>query len=136
MLSSPVTSIEPHTPAVVTKVSLPEMQRRLVEEVSGWSRVLVQREMQGPGDMPRAMHRIEGRYGIPYHVLWTLRYRPPKDIAASIYFALKAAHQAECERQLRLLEHELSITRAALGASHSAVAQVEAVLGAADEKGT
>ena len=34
---------------------------------------------------------------------------------ASVYLRLQAAYRAECERQQKLLEHELSITKAKTG---------------------
>lgn len=73
---------------------------------------LVQRESRGPGDLDNAMRRIEQRYGVPYSVLWSLRYRTPKDILLGVFQKIQAAYQAECARQVSLLEHELTITKA------------------------
>ncbi|MCA1298014.1 hypothetical protein [Stappia indica] len=74
---------------------------------------IVQREIRGPGDLSNAMRRIEQRHGIPYGLLWGLRYRPPKDIMLGAYNALRRAYRTECARQARLLEHELKMAEAA-----------------------
>jgi len=52
---------------------------------------------------------------VPLRTFWALRYRPPKTIAADIYLRLCAAYQAECERQMRKLRHELETTKAIAG---------------------
>lgn len=104
----------------------------LVEQAAGWANGLVLREARGPGDLPNAMQRLEHRYGIPAQTFWSLRYRKPKDVLASIYFRLRAAYEAECERQQKLLRHELEITKAIAGPDHAAVLAAEAVVGAGD----
>lgn len=116
----------------VCKTSLREAQtpepNEIVEEAAAWAEAMVSREARGPGDLPNAMERIARRYGIPHSVLWSLRYRRPKDLFASVYFKLRAAYEAECERQLRQLQHELEITKARAGAAHPAVVAAEAVV--------
>lgn len=77
-----------------------------VEHAARMSRVMVAREMRGPGDTEAAMRRIEARYGVPYSLQWSLRYRPPKDILVGAWLRLSAAYQAECERQERLWRTE------------------------------
>lgn len=42
---------------------------------------------------------------------------------------LQAAYQAECERQLRKLQHEIQITEAIAGADCSAVRAAKALVG-------
>lgn len=74
------------------------------------------------------MRRLEARYGIPWRTFWSLKYRPPSDVFVSIYNRLQAAYQSECERQMRLLAHEIEIAKAK-GLSHSpAVAKAEALV--------
>ena len=85
---------------------------------------LVTRESRGPGDLDNAMRRIEQRYGVDYWLLWSLRYRKPKDILLGQWNALLGAYHAECERQEKRLQHERE-TAEAMGAS-------KALLGAAD----
>lgn len=101
-----------------------------VDQAAAWANEMVLRETRGPGDLPNAMERLERRHGLPSKTLWSLRYRRPKDIFASLYFKLSEAYQAECERQMRRLSHELEITRAITGSAHPAVATAEAVLDA------
>ena len=62
----------------------------------GW---LVSHEIRGSGDTEGAMRRIERCYGVPYAVLWSNRYSPPKSIGAAIFGSVLAsrlaAHLAE-----------------------------------------
>ncbi len=51
------------------------------------------------GDTRRTMEAIARDIHVPFAKLWALRYRPPKDIGASIYAAIEAAHAAETARQ-------------------------------------
>lgn len=107
----------------------------LVADARDWANKLVLRESRGPGDTENAMRRLAARYGgLDYGALWGLRYRPPKRIFADVYFALAAAYQAECERQQRLLQHDIATTKAIAGARNSAVVAAEAVVGAPDSK--
>lgn len=104
-----------------------------LDEATGWARRLTQVEARGPGDMENAWRRLECKYGIPWRTFWSLRYRPPRDLSTSIYHRLRSAYEAECERQMRRLEHEIAITKAKVGPSHPAVFAAEAVVGSADE---
>lgn len=102
---------------MVRKIRLKSEQKRMsptvfVDQASEWANHLVRRESRGPGDVENAMRRIEARYGVPYSVLWALRYRRPKDLTVSVYAHLHAVYMAEIDRQQRLLEHERSITEA------------------------
>ncbi|WP_298966208.1 hypothetical protein [uncultured Roseibium sp.] len=94
------------------KKSLREDQKMSVAAAREMATGLVQRESRGPGDLDNAMRRVEAKYGVPYSVLWSLRYRQPKDILLGVFTKIRAAYQAECARQAALLEHELTITRA------------------------
>ena len=94
------------------------MAKRLCRVITGiadaqaWANKLLQREARGPGDMENAMRRLEARYGVQWRTFWQLRYRPPADVFVGVYLSLKAAYEAECERQERLLRHEREITKA------------------------
>ena len=103
-----------------------------VDEAADWARRLTHAEARGPGDIENAWRRLETRYGVSFHTWWALRYRKPKDIAASVYFRMRAAYEDACERQARSLAHELAITKAKVGASHPAVVTTEAALGSDD----
>lgn len=104
-----------------------------VNEAAGWARTLTQRESRGPGDIENAWRRLEARYGVPATTFWSLRYRKPKDVLASVYFRLRDAYEAECARQMRLLQHELTITKAKAGTSHPVVVAASAVVDEEDE---
>lgn len=100
-----------------------------VEDAAQKMRWLQHREMRGPGDLEGAMHRIECRYGIPYGVQWSLRYRKPRDMMVSIYAAIVTAHDAEHDRQMKLLEHERAITKATSGFAARLVRAADALVG-------
>ena len=83
-----------------------------VTEAKGWVGAMLQREARGSGDLNNAMDRLARRHHLPRATLWSLRYRPPKDIFASTYFAIRAAYEAETIRQAGILKHEIEITQA------------------------
>lgn len=105
-----------------------------LDEAADWSRNLTRMKARGPGDTENAMRLIEREYGIDYWVQWRLRYRRRelKDIGVSIYMMLKTAYLAECERQMRKLEHELEITKRIAGPDTAAVRAAEALVGKDD----
>jgi hypothetical protein len=121
----------------VLKSSLHEAQKMsgtaVVYQAKGWADSLVRAESRGPGDTENAMRRIEQMWGVPYGVLWALRYRPPKDISASVLLAIFNAHEAMCERQRKKYEHELAISRAK-GGSSSVLARMAAALAGQSEE--
>ena len=96
-----------------------------------WAGALVEREFRGPGDtIDAAMWRAERKWGIERGTFWALRYRPPREIFVSVYMRLKAAYEVEIERQEARLQHELTLTKAALGnaATSTAIREAEALL--------
>ncbi|MBX3533382.1 MAG: hypothetical protein KF826_03450 [Xanthobacteraceae bacterium] len=97
------------------------------------SKELTRMKARGPGDTENAMRLIEREYGIDYGFLWSLRYRVDrlKFISHSVYLRIQAAYRAECERQVRKLQHELEINKA-MGAGADAVASAEAFLNEMD----
>ena len=101
-----------------------------LDEAAEWSKSLTRMRARGPGDTENAMRSIEREYGVDYWLLWRLRYRRSvlKDIGISNYMRLKAAYQAECERQLRKLQNEIARTEAIVGAADPVVAAVKAAL--------
>ena len=77
------------------------------------------------------MHRASNKYRIDHQTLWRLRYRKPKDMLVKAYVRLKAAYEAEIERQEAKLAHELEITKTLRGTHASpspAEVEAEAVL--------
>lgn len=66
-----------------------------VQQAHEWAADLVAAEHCGPGDTTSAaMERCAKRHGIDHSVLWSLRYRPPKDMMVGAYMRLKSAHEA------------------------------------------
>lgn len=98
-----------------------------------WADALVLRHYTGRGDMDAAMDRAEQRYGVSAQTLWALRYRPPKEIFASIYLRLKAVYEAEVAAQEARLRHEIEVMRRVRGNVSTAalVDEAEALLGTA-----
>lgn len=110
-----------------------------VDEAAVWADGLLDRVYRGPGDtIEAATFRAEQRYGVPAQTFWALRYRKPKALLAHIYLSLKAAYEAECDRQEAKLRHELEITKALppTPARLALIRETEAVLGLAVEPGT
>lgn len=99
----------------------------VVEEAQGWAKSLINAERQGAGDTEFAMRRVEQKWGISHGTLWSLTYRPPKDVPGSILLKLFAAHEAMCEQQRKRYEHEAAISKAA-GRSGSVLARLAASL--------
>lgn len=106
----------------------------VVDEAAYWATRLTQAEARGPGDMQNAWRRLSVRHDVPWRVFWQLRYRKPRDLTVSIYRRLAAAYRAECERQMRQLQHEIEITKAIAGADHPAVAAALALVGEEGER--
>lgn len=101
------------------------------DEAAGWAERLIRSAHRGPGDtVDAAMHRVSTRHGIEHQTLWRLRYRRPQDLMASVYLRIKAAYEAECERQEAKLAHELELTKAlpATPARAALIAETEALL--------
>lgn len=113
-------------------VQKPMTDLSAVDEAGGWADALVRREHRGPGDtVDAAIHRAARRHQVPERTLRALRYRKPKEIAASVYRALMRAYDAECARQEAKLRHELQIARSlpATPDRLRLIREVEAVLG-------
>jgi hypothetical protein len=83
-----------------------------IADAREWAKFLVHRESRGPGDRENAMERVARRHGLTRGLLWSLLYRPPKDMLVSKFMSLQAAYIAECERQENALRHERQITEA------------------------
>lgn len=104
----------------------------LVDTAVGWANALVRSESRGPGDLDNAMRRVARRHSLPYGLFWKLRYRRPKDVAASLFISLREAYEAECARQLDRLAHDLEVTKANAGPDCRAVRAAQALVGAED----
>lgn len=69
------------------------VEKNYLEQASEWADKLIKNETRRPGDYDNAMQRIARETGVPYRTLWALRYRKPKDVTASVYFALLEAYE-------------------------------------------
>lgn len=105
-------------------------QSAYLDEAARWSRDLTRMRSRGPGDTENAMRSIEREYGVDYGTIWRLRYRRSslRDIGVTAYMLLKAAYEAECQRQLRKLENEIQLTEAAGGAASNLVDEAKALV--------
>lgn len=98
-----------------------------VDEASGIAKWLTRREASGPGDMENAWRRLETRYGLPWRMFWSLRYRPPSSIDSVLFERLRAAYQAERERQMQKLRNEILITEKIAGPDSAALHAAKAM---------
>lgn len=105
-----------------------------LDNAARWSKDLTRMRSRGPGDTENAMRSIERDYGVDYWTLWRLRYRRSslKDIGVSAYMHLKAAYEAECERQMRKLENEITATEAIAGPDSHSLRAARALVRACD----
>ena len=80
-------------------------------EARDYARRLIGAEAGGGGIEP-AIHRVEARTGIGFWPLRALWHGRPKEVTADLYFRLRSAYLALCERQVSALQHELAIEAA------------------------
>jgi hypothetical protein len=106
-----------------------------LDQAAEWSKRLTRMRARGPGDTENAMRAIERDYGVDYWLLWRLRYRRSvlKDIGITAYMRLKAAHQSECERQIRKLQNDIERTKKIAGADRAVVDAAKALVGEGKE---
>lgn len=105
-------------------------------DVAGlYARTMVGREMAGPNDLNPAMQRISNRHEIPFWSLDHLRRGKAKTIEASLFYKIRAAYFAHCERQLKALQHELSLEKETGNVANlDLLAEVEALLAKAEKR--
>ena len=105
-------------------------QSAYLDEAARWSRDLTRMRSRGPGDTENAMRAVEREYGVDYGTIWRLRYRRSslRDIGVTAYMRLKAAYEAECQRQLRKLKNEIATTEAACGAASDLLDEAKALV--------
>jgi hypothetical protein len=101
-----------------------------LDQAAVWSKDLTRMKSRGAGDIENAMRQIEREYGIDYGFLWSLRYRRDRlrIISISVYEGIRAAYRAECERQMRKLEHEIKRTEKVTGADSAAIHAAKALV--------
>jgi hypothetical protein len=112
------------------KKRLPMSDAAYLDQAAHWSKDLTRMKARGPGDIENAMRQIEREYGVDYGFLWSLRYRRDRlrTISISVYEGIRAAYRAECERQMRKLEHEIKVTETLAGADNAALVQIKAAV--------
>ncbi len=87
-----------------------KMAEAYVEDAQRWADFLIKREFKGPGDtLDAAMARCERKHRVSRSVLWSLRYRRPKDMLVSVYMALRNAYEVEISKLDRKIEEELRL---------------------------
>lgn len=80
---------------------------------SGYARRLVEGEARRSGwPLKAALRPVARRLRASPGALWSLLFRPPKQISADLLSALEAAVEAELIREIKALEHELATLRA------------------------
>ena len=85
-----------------------KMAEAYVEDAQRWADFLIKSEFKGPGDtLDAAMARCARKHRVSRSVLWSLRYRRPKDMLVSVYMALQDAYNGELAKLDRKLEAEI-----------------------------
>lgn len=90
-----------------------------IDRASGWSKALVKATglsvKQDPYSAVAEMVRRVTGARVPVSKIYSLVRKPGslKEVAAHVHDALAATYAAECERQRKLLEHEMAIAKAA-----------------------
>lgn len=85
---------------------------KAVELAAHWVNLMVKQEAKCPGDAINAMRRISNRHSVPYSLLWSLKYRPPKDLYVSAFEKLEAAYDKELRSAVSALDQERKLTEA------------------------
>lgn len=93
---------------------------------------VLERDILDKSPREEARELVERRFGIPASLLRSLRYRPPKIVAADAFAKLLAAIELQAAAQIRTLEHEILAARARRWrADDSAIREAETALRAA-----
>lgn len=82
------------------------------EMASGYVRRMVERESKGWGDQEAALARLEARYGLPFWSLNHIRTGRAKTVEAGLFSRIRSAYLDLCERQVRALQHEITVEKA------------------------
>jgi hypothetical protein len=76
---------------------------------------LEDREIGAARSRPLARQRVSRLARVPVSLLHSLRYRPPKQIAADVFARLCAAIERQAINQIKKAEHDISTARARRG---------------------
>jgi hypothetical protein len=100
-----------------------------VDRARKMAATLEDREIAEARSRPIARQRVSRLARVPTSLLHSLRYRPPKQIAADVFARLCAAIERQAADQIRKAEHEISTARMRrLGADDSALCEIETAL--------
>lgn len=81
-----------------------------VQDASDWAGSLVRLERERGHPDPISVVARQGR--VSKNAIWSLVYRPPKKVAADVYFAIAQLYERECARQAEKYEAERARTEA------------------------
>jgi hypothetical protein len=100
-----------------------------VEQAREMAAALEDRESLVARSRPRARQSVARAAGVSASLLHSLRYRPPKQIAADVFERLCAAVERQALHQIRTAQHEIATVRARrLGVDDRAICAAEAAL--------
>jgi len=74
-------------------------RHRYMDMARNWAGKLIHWETQKVGHTKDAIVAVAQKCGIPHGTIWCLRYREPKDMVCSAFFALRDAYFAEMKRR-------------------------------------
>jgi len=100
-----------------------------VDDARKMAAALEDKEVDATGSRRLARDRVARFTGIRISFLHTLRYRPPKTIAADVFDRLCVATERKAAEQIRAAEHEIATARARrMGVDDRALCEAAAAL--------
>lgn len=124
---------------MVSKADLQSEQKKMnaacfVERAREMASSLEDRENDAVDDLPVARQIAAGKAGVRASLFYSLRYRPPKTVAADVFNNLCAAIERRAMDQIGIAKHEITTARARrLGADDRALREAEDSLARAGE---
>lgn len=100
---------------------------KAVELAAAWVNTMLRLESRGAGDSINAMRRLSVKHGIPYSLLFALKYKPPKDLYVSAFEKLENAYEKQLRGAVSALDHERKLTEAKTGIGARIVAAANAL---------
>ena len=85
------------------------------EAAVSYTRGLIEKEMQGTGDLEPALYRLEAKTGIGFWTLRGLWYGRRKIIDRDLFNRVRGAYLSLCERKVTALQTELALEQARSG---------------------
>lgn len=122
----------PHESEMTDATAFETDPDKLVDEARGYALGLWRHVHRGLGDtQENAMHEAARLAKVTPNTIWKLRYRRPREIGASIYFKLKAAHARHVQSVEARVADNLAALRSlpATPANRRLVASMEEFLG-------